>query len=51
MSIINLKHSGEMIYMGDAPNAGDMQEVQDNLDRIKKVQDDYWDWKNKQENH
>jgi len=51
MSIKNLKDTGKAIYFGDAPNAGDMEKVQENLDKIMKVQDDYWDWKNKQNNN
>jgi|WetSurMetagenome_2_1015567.scaffolds.fasta_scaffold235330_2 hypothetical protein len=39
----------DIVYIGDAPNPGDMGLVQGNIEKMLKVQKEYWDWKNKGE--
>jgi len=43
-------HPRNEMYKGDAPNEGDMELIRENLERVLKTQEDYWKWKNNQEN-
>ena len=38
----------EILYIGDCPNQGDFEKVQENLEKAIKIQEDFWKWKSKQ---
>ena len=49
MKTDNLRYKPyEMKYIGDAPNPGDMELIEKNLESALKIQEDYWRWKAKQ---
>ena len=35
----------KILDIGDCPNLGDFEKAQTNLERVIKMQEDYWKWK------
>ncbi len=38
----------KILYVGDCPNSGDFEKVQENLKRVIRMQEEFYKWKSEQ---